>query len=391
MEKLTKIKLLFHSVAITLLTWLLIYYGLSAVLSQDVFTVLDRTSDFKMTDVYQYIDDTSVDRCISESVVVVGMDGGSRDSITNTIRCLHKMGASAIGVDFIFPYYQNYETDSLLLQTFRETPNVVLASVVKKNKDDSFKRMDGLIMQNVPGVKYGIINLPPHSNREIIRSIRPYFSLQDSIGLIQVPAFSTMLAFVKDSLAVSNLLSRLSFDKLEEDILFSRIEIESFPYDSLLHSSDSYYAECVNGKVVLLGDLHNKGDMFLTPIRGEIPGVMIHAYAVNMMLSGHFISRSSEFLNWFVAIILCWLFSMCNLCAKWYTNQWGNFIMRIVQLVLMFILLIIGSKLYTCSGNYFDFSYSILMVGISTLSFDLWCGLDSAWVNFIRFVKTKIK
>lgn len=385
------IKLFIHSSVITFLTWLLIYYGLSVILSQDVFTVLDRTSDFKMTDVYQYIDDSSLDRCVSESVVVVGMDGGSRDSIAQTIRSLHAMGASAIGVDFLFPYHQNSRTDSLLLQTLRQTPNVVLASVVRNNSDDTFEKVDGLIMQNDPDLLYGIINLPPHSNRGIIRTIRPYFNLTGPNGVVQHPAFSTMLASLKDSSTTSHLQSRLSSNnQIEEDILFSQIEIESFSFDSLLHSKDPYYADCVKGKVVLLGDLHNKGDMFLTPIKGEIPGVIIHAYAINMILSGKFISHSPALLDWLMAIFLCWLFSVCNLLAKWYTDEWGNFIMRIVQLVTMFIFLFIGCKWYMNNGSYLDFTCSILMVGISSLSFDLWCGLSSACVHLFLIVKSKI-
>ena len=105
-----------------------------------------------------------------------------------------------------------------------------------------------------------------------------------------------------------------------------------------------------------------------------LSGIELHAYALQTIISNNYIKVSPNWLNWLIALLLCMLFAVCNLVASYRMGDFGNLFMRLLQLVMMYILVVIGCTYFASYHNYIDFSPAILMIGFGRVSFDLWFG-----------------
>ena len=67
-------------------------------------------------------------------------------------------------------------------------------------------------------------------------------------------------------------------------------------------------ADCLEGKIVLLGGVREERDMHSSPV-GKMPGVMIQAYSVDTLI-GKKVSYLPSWMNWILAFVLCWMFQI---------------------------------------------------------------------------------
>ena len=117
-------------------------------------------------------------------------------------------------------------------------------------------------------------------------------------------------------------------------------------------------------------------------------GIMLHAYALQTILSGNYIESTPSWFNWFIAIVLCLLFTICNLIAKYRMSNMGNLFVRIVQFAMMYILIVIGCAYFSSHHGYIDFSPAILMIGFGAIAFDVWFGCYALY-NLIKSKQVK--
>ena len=61
-------------------------------------------------------------------------------------------------------------------------------------------------------------------------------------------------------------------------------------------------------KIILLGQLYSRADMHTTPISVEMPGVLIHAHILATILGKKEIIDVSKSINYFIAVIITFLF-----------------------------------------------------------------------------------
>ena len=109
---------------------------------------------------------------------------------------------------------------------------------------------------------------------------------------------------------------------------------------------------------------------------------MLHAYALQTILSGNYIDTTPSWLNWLIAIVLCVLLTSCNLWAGYRRSIF----VRIAQFVIIYLLIVIGCAYFASHHMYIDFSVSILMIGFGLVAFDVWFG----FVALYNFIKNKI-
>jgi CHASE2 domain-containing sensor protein len=170
-----------------------------------------------------------------------------------------------------------------------------------------------------------------------------------------------------------------------ETIAFDNIEFPIISAQDVL--SGDVDETFLSNRIVLIGDIHNIYDSYLSPLHNTLPGIVLHAYALQTIISDNYINTSPTWLNWLIALILCVLFTICNLTAKYHMSNFGNLFIRLLQFAMMYILIVIGSIYFAAHHNYIDFSPAILMIGFGSLSFDLWFGCIAIYNHLKKLLK----
>ena len=148
-----------------------------------------------------------------------------------------------------------------------------------------------------------------------------------------------------------------------------------------------YEQKKLKDKVVMIGSMSDVKDTYLTPLRQPQAGVMIHAHAVQTILSGTYIRESSAWLSWFIAIILCMTFITLLWIARKRMSYIGNLLIRISQFAIMFGLVWLGCYIYSGWHIYADFSPAIWMLGLGAIAFDVTFALYGIIQNTVKAIR----
>jgi CHASE2 domain-containing sensor protein len=367
----------FHCVGITVLAILLAVLVVCGLASLSVFSPLEKSADFQMSDLYQSVAESKPVHQLSSDITIVSIDGCSRDSVLETVNLISEYEPAAIGVDVFFTYPEKDNT--YLLNTFREMPNMVCAAKFERDEQgDTWHHAKQSFFEDSIAVTYGYVNLNASSHRDVIRSFVPFVLTSNGDSLFSMPV---VLARMYNPESFYTLLSR---QNEVETIAFEHIEFRVVSAREVLAGevSDSLLAE----RIILIGDTGNIHDSYLSPLHDPMPGVMLNAYSLQTILSSNYIDTTPSWLNWLIAIVLCALLTICNLVAKYRMSNVGNLFVRIAQFVIIYLLIVIGCAFFASHHRYIDFFISILMIGLGLVAFDIWFG----FVALYNFIKDKI-
>jgi hypothetical protein len=172
-------------------------------------------------------------------------------------------------------------------------------------------------------------------------------------------------------------------DKESTLIYFDSLELgnqhRTLPVEKYI-SGDSI-KDIVKNKIVLIGDIKAPMDFHRTPINAQMPGVLIHAYSIDTLLSKHFISQSGKALTWLISIFICAVFSIFTIWLKFKNGAVSDYreglFLRLTQLAMMLIFSGLGLLAFHCGSYYFDFSHLLLMLALQAVALDTWLGLYS--------------
>ena len=330
----------------------------------DVYTYMpsSKATDFQMSDMYNAVANRRAVRQLDNDIVIITTDDCSRIEIAELITKINDNSPAAIGIDIFFPY--TYSDDSILLASLCSCDNLVLPlhvvdSIAEKKK---FSFFDGMV-----NAQYGCVNLELANIRSTLRDFHPYYQYEGGT----VPNFAVTLAGVKDSSTLRTLKNR---EGNTEIIYFPSVDFVQLEGKRILYD-DELQLEQLKGKIVLMGDAKNPNDLYLTPLDAAMPGILIHAHTLHTILSNKYVSVSKKWVNWMIAILVCFFFSFINLIAKKSFGKLGNFLMRILQFLTMYILFAIGCFVFASNGLYIDFTPSMLIIGLGAVAFDVWYGL----------------
>ena len=103
-----------------------IAFGLSHWIAYDLtsisaFAPMEKTLDFDFTDVYNTVAEQRAKRTLSDDIVIVSIDGCSREGITEALDYVDYLNPAAIGLDvfFNYPAATDPELITSLTQSFR--------------------------------------------------------------------------------------------------------------------------------------------------------------------------------------------------------------------------------------------------------------------------------
>ena len=351
-----------------------ILYDFSSI---EIFAPVEKKLDFRVSDIYNAVEEKKHIVELSKDVIVVSVDECNREQIAEVINLIASYKPKAIGLDISF--MTEKANNDTLLRAILDIENLVTATkVVNPDMGMYYEREQISFFEskyNLPHVGY--VNLDAVHMWNIVRTFVPYVLLGENDTLC-----SMELELAR--IAAPDQARRLEKRGKEAEIIdYTDYEIEVL---SAARLEKEYVAERLRNKVVLVGDITDIKDTYRTPLHDSQPGVLIHAYALQTILSGRYIEEYKGWVNWLIAVLIGLLLISGLLCAIEY--QLLNLFVRITQFALMFLLVVCGCAIYSRTHMYADFMPAILMLGFGALSFDIVYALYSSVQNIIKKIKT---
>ena len=374
-----------RSSVVTLLSLAFLTISINGVSVLSLFSPLEGDSDFQLSDLYTKVADRRpVSQC-SDDVVVVATDGCRRSDIVDLIAALETFSPAAIGVDVNFRYPS--EDDTRMIEVFDACENLTLPLILSQDSDGETFQVDenenSFLTSWLDSERFSVVNLERYTMWGSVRTFRPTYSTPEGV----IPGFALRLAFLADPEKAEAFTSR-KHDS--EYINYPSRTFEVLEPGDIINedgSLDDGVKNSICGRVVLLGDLDNSKDVFPVPHKEMMPGVMIHAHCVDTILAGRGIDSMPMWLNIVLSVILCFVFALLHLSVERRLDNGVDFVMRVFQILLMFVLYWLGCVLYI-RNYYVDMSLVLLMVVTSALSMDICSGVAQILSQIInRFKK----
>lgn len=368
----------FHVTGITLLAILMTRFVIYDFSSLSAFMPMEKATDFEMSDLYNAVEENKAEHHLSQDVCVIGLDNCSREGVLDIVNLVSAYGPAAIGLDIVFPWPE--QDNSYLLSTLSETPDLVCVNKVQPTEDDAtrYEVVPASFYESLISPRYGHAKLVAYSTRAVVRRFYSYVLTAEGDTLLSLPA---ALAKTARPERYEELLRR---NTQEEIIDYTTREIPVYTAEELLEGKLD--EDALAGKVVLLGDVNNMQDAYLTPLNGAMAGVMIHACATQTILTGSYINITPPWVNWCMGILLCIILAALLMEARNRMSNVGSMVIRLAQVAIMYQIIVFGCKYYAEQHMYLDFSPSLLMIGLGALAFDIWFGL----YGIVKFVQHKI-
>lgn len=367
-------KRLYKAVGITALA-----FALSSVLlapfsfSASTLVSAPEKNDFEMTDFYAIVADSRLVRTLDPDIVIVNIDNCDRNAIADVLETVSLCNPAVVGLDVMFKDAR--DDDDRLLAAIAECPNLILPAGVTTADDNRFILSDTVFFfREVKEWPIGVTNLPTKYARGTVREFSTEFAMADSN--IALPSFATAVAMKYDPEATEQLKARRRHTEL---INYPSIDYRKFAPDELAD-----HAHELTDRIVLIGALTEQPDLHPTPIHSQLPGVEIHARAISTILSGRYLTRAAQPVNWLIAFVLCMIVVTTFISLKGNTR---GLVMRLLQIGLLYLIIVCG---YICYVNYnciIDLSYALLMLTFGLFACDVWNGCAAIGQNlFSRFL-----
>ena len=361
-KKKNTLSLCAQSIVVTLISLILATTALHELSSILDFKPSTQGNDFQISDIYNNVADSRSIHTLSNDVTVIALDGCNRDEIATLVSNIRSLKPAAMGLDVLFIW--EYEGDERLISALDSCSNLVLPVEVS-DAADSLR--GSYFYPQLENAHFGAINLDSYSLSQSVRSFWPQLRYGDKV----VNSFGSELVSISAPDKYNELLSR---SKESETISYPSIEFPVLNYKDILDSPEQFIDD-IQDKVILMGDLNDGSDYHVTPVNVGTPGVMIHAYIIDTILNSKYITSTPVWLSWAIAFLVCLIFVAINFFIGEVSSNLGNLVMRILQVVCIYLFFALGCKVFVTRLHYIDFAPTLLMIGLGLFAYDLWMGM----------------
>ena len=360
-----------NTCAVVLLALLLSGTVVKTFYSAGVLEARLDTSDFQYSDVYNAIMYNENKCHVSKNVVLVDIHNCDNAQIFETLDSVEKYSPLAIGLDVIFRQHDTLPIGSRLA----EYDNVVLGvdSTLLCPSDNYFTCL--------PERNVGIVRADVEGLIDVVRTFRTFYTYDGveyrgfPLEVVRVASPDKYSVFVNDKRVKEENRATIYY----QDVVFDIVSA-----DTILAGASELGESYLRNRIVLVGDLHDSQDLFLTPLsktveqgmrRGPMSGLGILAYSVETVLNGPLVYYASKFTNWSVAVLVTLLLLLlCDFINTHFPTA-GSLLVRLAQICALFVFLIIGCACFRSGKFYIDFVPAMLMISISSFSKDVWDGV----------------
>lgn len=327
-------------------------------------------SDFVMSDLFYQIADNRPVRVYDDRIVILDIANSNREEIAEMLSVVSLCDPKAVAIDVNFELPG--ENDSLLLESLSSLPALVLPLGLRQEGERFAVADKPFFYDYFKDVSYGVANFPTDHPGATVREYAKSFPMKEGGRLLSFPEAVAKAAGYKTDLPNNSAGVPTGI------IGYHSREISTISYDRLIDR-----AEELADKIVLVGTTSEAGDVYSIPLRRGVSGLEIHAYALSTILDGVELERMPGYIATFIAVVICFLMVLGAITIK---AGMKGLILRIAQVVTLYLLVRVGYSLFVDHNIVSDFSQAILMIAFGLFSVDLWNGT----VSLIDWIKKKV-
>ncbi len=278
---------------------------------------------------------------LDTNLVIVNIDKANRGEIAGMINKIAAAKPSVLGVDIVFEQPKEAASDSLLNAAL-QNPLVVMA--YRLHTSEEAVKPQALFYNQV--AQKGFANFVGEEGGTI-RHFAPFVDFEN----ITYESFAAAV-LQKTNVTDYAILKNRHHDT--EIINYTR-QAEKFMVingNTLLDSNNVQEFSFAN-KIVLLGFAPEDGsweDKHFTPMNAkyvgkstpDMQGVFVHANIIEMLLHKNYITRTSTWLTWLLAFVLCWLHMAIFIKYFLEHHIWFHLVAKIAQLVSTILFVYLG-------------------------------------------------
>ena len=342
---------------------LVMIWGVSSFVS----LLSDDFNDFDFSDLYMRVCERRSVASLSNDVVIVSVDGCSRKGIQQMIEAVDCFSPAAVGLDMFFLHPS--EDGDALVRSITSCNNMVLPFSLDREACRSY-------FYDSIDAEYGVVNLLSYSAFDVVRDYVTSYQT-DSIEYLSMP-----LALIRKAG-----LSDVEPDINSKHIWFSSVDFDIITSDEIIDEDglpNLACAERIEGKIVLIGDIGDLGDIHRTPIDDVMPGIMVQAHIIDTIINDRHVKEVSMFGNLLLAFVVSLLFVRLHVHLKDTWDDVGEMFMRLIQFVLLYMFFVLGVNLYLNHNIFIDFSVTLTMLCISMLALSIVNGSIYIWQKIRR-------
>lgn len=303
---------------------------------------------------------------VDDRISIVNIGHLNREELSMLIEKTASMKPKMMGLDALF--YgpgEDPRQDSLLSETFRKTPNLVIAQQLQFSHEGDTITTIGDYLKT--GAQYGHVNFF-HDSISTIRFFDPY---EKDYKKKKFPAFTTQLIKGYDEAAYKKLLKKndnkvyINYTRRQNQYLI--IEPEKIMMDGVDDSA-------ILNRIVLFGyisqgptDIEDKkftpmNERFAGKSIPDMNGIVVHANIISMVLDDNYIKKLPSWVNWLVAVIIGWLHM--SFFVRYYLENhiWFHLVAKIAQVASAIIFVYLGMLLFDMYNIKLDMKYSLLTI-----------------------------
>ncbi len=326
-------------------------------------------NDFTINDFYNKVADSRNVSVLDRDVVIIDIANADRDMIADVMETVALCGPRAVGMDILFA--EPKENDSRLITALDQCPNLVMAvSVLPDSTGSNFTVDDKTYFtDSLRFATIAAINFPTQQTNRTVREFRPDYPTADGKG---IPSFALALSETNSS-SPNPAIFRSRGNEHEMIRYYSR----SFRIYTPDEVAD--HAEELAGRIVLIGAVNDLADLHATPVDAAMSGILIHAHSIATILSGSYFYQLHKYANWAIAFI-CYM--LVNIISLSINISVKGLLLRVLQVVLLYLSIRIGYWLFIDHNIVVNFSYLLLMLTFGLFACDIWIGVTAIikWV-----------
>lgn len=355
---------IFQAAGITLLAYLL-----STVLLQpfslSIATLISSNDkrDFDITDFYNIIADGRAVRAVDRDITILDITDATREDVAAILDVMPDFEPRAVGLDVMFDV--PHDDDSLLLDAIRRLPDMVMLVDVEPDKAHNARTFHlgetSFFYGDMPNHTYGASNMPTKGVGGVVREFAVDFPTS---GGSSIPSFPVAVATKVDASTVQHLRERGNSTEL--------INYPSRRFRTVFWQELGNHADDIRDHVVLIGALGNPEDMHATPPQHTLSGIEIHALSLSTILNASYINPLNQFWNMAIAFILCFMLAMIHISLP---PEFKALVLRGIQLILLYLIIVIGYNFFIDHSVVINFSYTLLMLTFVLFACDIWLGI----------------
>jgi len=279
---------------------------------------------------------------VDTNIVIVNIGNADRMAIAAIVQKAASADPKVIGLDVIFNESRDSVADHVLDKVLRSEPKLVMAYNLQTH--EHALRHEGYFFEST-GNK-GFVNFVGEEGG-VIRHVVPAVNENDH-------------EYIPFAAAVVKKLSTEKYEALQK----RKNSTEVINYTSsankfiVIEGTDllngTADAQNLTGKTVLVGyvssNAYDMEDMHFTPMNSrfagkslpDLNGVFVHANIIKMIMEESYIKRTPAWINWVVAVLLCWLHMAVFIRFYLDKHLWFHLVAKTAQILSAILFVYLG-------------------------------------------------